>query len=249
MIVTPLARSLWSLEATTANPSDAFVFWLAIAHTLDSIFEKKEKDIGITPKLALHVRAIFNTRYSQFFKHNEVYFVAFCLDPPIRDFFDKRSKGNTDNAMFSIGVALFPVRVDDKERETPVGKETGRRYASLHANLILIIHPQKSGAPGKAIAVGEPNVIKLYSDLHPADSGDILEGRMNALLRAAFSRQKTSRKWIWINKPRPERNDNGDCVELVLYWIMEMICNGVEIERSGGKVIGIKNFRKVPLRK
>ncbi|KAJ6551091.1 hypothetical protein B0H10DRAFT_2126813, partial [Mycena sp. CBHHK59/15] len=168
---------------------------------------------------------------------------------PIRDFFDKRSNGNTDNAMFSIGVALFPVRVDDKERETPVGKETGRRYASLHANLILIIHPQKSGAPGKAITVGEPNVIKLYSHLHPADSGDILEGRMNALLRAAFSRQKTSRKWIWIIKPRPERNDNGDCVELVLYWIMEMICNGVEIERSGGKVIGIKNFRKVPLRK
>ncbi|KAF8175669.1 hypothetical protein K438DRAFT_1770964 [Mycena galopus ATCC 62051] len=42
-IVAPLARSLWSLEATTANPSDASVLWLAITHTLDSIFEKKEK--------------------------------------------------------------------------------------------------------------------------------------------------------------------------------------------------------------
>ncbi|KAJ6602612.1 hypothetical protein DFH09DRAFT_805189, partial [Mycena vulgaris] len=93
MIVAPLARSLWSLEATTANPSDAFVFWLAIAHTLDSIFEKKEKDTGITTKLAAHVRAIFNTRYSQFFNHNEVYFVAFCIDPryPNTEFLRKHS--------------------------------------------------------------------------------------------------------------------------------------------------------------
>ncbi|KAJ7479579.1 ribonuclease H-like domain-containing protein [Mycena latifolia] len=93
MIVAPLARSLWSLEATTANPSDAFVFWLAIAHTLDSIFEKKEKDTGITTKLAAHLRAIFNTRYSQFFNHNEVYFVAFCLDPryPNTEFLRKHS--------------------------------------------------------------------------------------------------------------------------------------------------------------
>ncbi|KAF8142436.1 hypothetical protein K438DRAFT_1946295 [Mycena galopus ATCC 62051] len=81
IIVAPLARSLWSLEATTANPSDAFVFWLAITHTLDSIFEKKEKDTGISPKLAGHVRAIFNTRYLEFFNHNDGYFVAFCLDP------------------------------------------------------------------------------------------------------------------------------------------------------------------------
>jgi hypothetical protein len=80
-IVAPLARSLWSLEATTANPSDAFVFWMAIAHTLDSIFQKKEKNTGINAKLAGRVRAIFNTRYLQFFNHNDVCFVAFCLDP------------------------------------------------------------------------------------------------------------------------------------------------------------------------
>ncbi|KAF8133570.1 hypothetical protein K438DRAFT_1787446 [Mycena galopus ATCC 62051] len=42
-IVAPLVRSPWTLEATTANPSDASVLWLAITHTLDSIFEKKEK--------------------------------------------------------------------------------------------------------------------------------------------------------------------------------------------------------------
>ncbi|KAJ6508735.1 hypothetical protein C8R45DRAFT_1208354, partial [Mycena sanguinolenta] len=93
IIVAPLARSLWSLEATTANPSDAFVFWLAIAHALDSIFEKKEKDTGISPKLAGHVRAIFNTRYLEFFNHNDVYFVAFCLDPryPNMEFLRTRS--------------------------------------------------------------------------------------------------------------------------------------------------------------
>ncbi|KAJ7198848.1 hypothetical protein GGX14DRAFT_573290 [Mycena pura] len=92
-IVAPLARSLWSLEATTANASDAFVFWLAIAHTLNSIFEKKEKDTGISAKLAKRVRAVFNTRYNQFFTHNEVYFVAFCIDPryPNAEFLRDRS--------------------------------------------------------------------------------------------------------------------------------------------------------------
>ncbi|KAJ7668372.1 ribonuclease H-like domain-containing protein [Mycena polygramma] len=92
-IVAPLARSLWSLEATTANPSDAFVFWLAIAHTLDSVFVKNEKDTGISAKLAGHVRAIFNSRYHQFFSHNDVYFVAFCLDPryPNTDFLRERT--------------------------------------------------------------------------------------------------------------------------------------------------------------
>ncbi|KAJ7639585.1 hypothetical protein B0H17DRAFT_1149189 [Mycena rosella] len=61
-IVGPLARSLWSLEVTTANTSDAFVFWLAIANTLDSVSEKKEKDTGIVKRLAGRVRVVFNTR-------------------------------------------------------------------------------------------------------------------------------------------------------------------------------------------
>ncbi|KAJ7711180.1 ribonuclease H-like domain-containing protein [Mycena metata] len=97
-IVAPLARSLWSLEATKANASDAFVFWLAIAHTLDSIFAKKEKDTGIDNKLAAHVRAVFNTRYHQFFSHNDVYFVAFCLDPryPNTEFLRTRSDSGPD---------------------------------------------------------------------------------------------------------------------------------------------------------
>lgn len=87
IIVAPLARSLWSLEATTANASDAFVFWLAIAHALNSVFEKKNTNTGIDKKLAGHVRAIFNERYRQFFDHSDVYFVAFCLDPRLPIFY------------------------------------------------------------------------------------------------------------------------------------------------------------------
>ncbi|KAJ7841629.1 hypothetical protein B0H14DRAFT_2586849 [Mycena olivaceomarginata] len=83
IIVAPLARALWSLEATTDNPSDTFVFWLAITHTLNSIFEKKEKDTGISPKLAVHVRTIFNTRYIEFFSHNDdIQMPNFCAHVP-----------------------------------------------------------------------------------------------------------------------------------------------------------------------
>ncbi|KAK6981126.1 ribonuclease H-like domain-containing protein [Favolaschia claudopus] len=78
MVVESLARSLWSLEGTTANASDAFSFWYSIANSLDSRFQT---DSGISKELAGHVRAIFNKRYHQFFGHSDAYFVAFCLDP------------------------------------------------------------------------------------------------------------------------------------------------------------------------
>ncbi|KAJ6479671.1 ribonuclease H-like domain-containing protein [Mycena sanguinolenta] len=80
-VVAPMARSLWSLEATTANAADALIFWLAIASVLESFFEKPEEKTGLSSQLAQHVRAIFNARYSEFFGHSDVYFVALCLDP------------------------------------------------------------------------------------------------------------------------------------------------------------------------
>ncbi|KAG1891136.1 ribonuclease H-like domain-containing protein [Suillus subluteus] len=68
-IVAPIIRSLWSLEAAHANTSDVFIFWLAIIATLNDLFSKGP-----------NVTAIINKRYCEFFT-NEVYFVAFALDP------------------------------------------------------------------------------------------------------------------------------------------------------------------------
>jgi hypothetical protein len=79
-IVAPIIRSLWSLEAAHANASDVFVFWLAIAATLKDLFSKGFEKTGIQNSLAYKVTAIFNKRYKEFFS-NEVYFVAFMLDP------------------------------------------------------------------------------------------------------------------------------------------------------------------------
>ncbi|KAJ7728047.1 hypothetical protein B0H16DRAFT_1470638 [Mycena metata] len=81
IIVRPLAQTLWSLEATTANPSDAMVFWLAAAHALDSVFAQDPAKTHISAALAGYIRAAFNDRYHQFFSHSDIYFVAFCLDP------------------------------------------------------------------------------------------------------------------------------------------------------------------------
>lgn len=79
-IVAPLIRSLWSLEAAHANASDTFIFWLAIAASLKKLFAKGQAATGIDPQVARQVTAIFNKRYGEFFS-NEVYFVAFTLDP------------------------------------------------------------------------------------------------------------------------------------------------------------------------
>ncbi|KAJ8584996.1 hypothetical protein M405DRAFT_746027, partial [Rhizopogon salebrosus TDB-379] len=79
-IVGPFVRSLWALEASHANASDVFVFWLAIAATLEELFGKGEDESGIPASLVRRITAIFNRRWKEFFT-NDVYFVAFALDP------------------------------------------------------------------------------------------------------------------------------------------------------------------------
>lgn len=79
-LVEPLIRSLWSLEAAHANASDVFVFWLAAAATLDDLFNKNIQETGLPRLLVDQVTEIYNTRYKEFFQ-NEIYFVAFMLDP------------------------------------------------------------------------------------------------------------------------------------------------------------------------
>jgi len=79
-IVAPLIRSLWSLEAAHANASDVFVFWLAAAAALEDLFSKTIHETGIPQELSNQVTAIYNARYEEFFR-NDLYFVAFLLDP------------------------------------------------------------------------------------------------------------------------------------------------------------------------
>jgi len=79
-IVAPIIRALWSLEAAHANASDVFIFWLAIIATLNDLFSKGPNVTGVPVSLAREVTAIINKQYHEFFT-NEVYFVAFTLDP------------------------------------------------------------------------------------------------------------------------------------------------------------------------
>lgn len=79
-IVAPLIRSLWSLEAAHANAADVFIFWLASAATLKDLFDQEFDKTGIPRSLANQVTEIYNKRYEEFFK-NDIYFVAFLLDP------------------------------------------------------------------------------------------------------------------------------------------------------------------------
>ncbi|KAJ2983808.1 hypothetical protein NUW54_g10593 [Trametes sanguinea] len=87
-IVEPLIRSLWALEASTANAADVFIFFTACAASLRDLFAIGSEATGITNSVAKAVTDIFNDRYDQFFFHNEIYFAAFALDPryPISDY-------------------------------------------------------------------------------------------------------------------------------------------------------------------
>ncbi|KAF8817235.1 hypothetical protein BYT27DRAFT_7075277 [Phlegmacium glaucopus] len=79
-VVAPLIRSLWSLEAAHANTADVLIFWLASAATLKDLFDQDVDKTGIPRSLANEVTEIYNKRYEEFFKNN-IYFVAFLLDP------------------------------------------------------------------------------------------------------------------------------------------------------------------------
>ncbi|KAA1478980.1 hypothetical protein DENSPDRAFT_788642, partial [Dentipellis sp. KUC8613] len=79
-IVEPFIRSLWSLESSTANAADVYVFWLAIAAHIRELFNKGEVQTGIPVILAEEVINIFNDRHDEFFE-NDLYFTAFALDP------------------------------------------------------------------------------------------------------------------------------------------------------------------------
>ncbi|KAG2079898.1 ribonuclease H-like domain-containing protein [Suillus cothurnatus] len=95
-IVAPIIRALWSLEAAHANASDVFIFWLAIIATLNDLFSKGPNVTGVPVSLACEVTAIINKQYHEFFT-NEVYFVAFTLDPryPNSDFLKKPTANAT----------------------------------------------------------------------------------------------------------------------------------------------------------
>lgn len=89
-VVNPIIHALWCLEAASANPTNVFIFWHAVAAYLSDLF-LKPTITGIPIKLANKIISVFNKRYQEFFM-NEVYFTAFCLDPctyePFHLYFD-----------------------------------------------------------------------------------------------------------------------------------------------------------------
>ena len=80
-VVAPCICSLWSLEAASANASDVFIFWLAIASVLRNLLSKDVNETGISVELAKEISDVFNSRYQAFFSTSNIYFVAFTLDP------------------------------------------------------------------------------------------------------------------------------------------------------------------------
>lgn len=82
-IVAPLARSLWSLESATANASDVYIFWLAIAATLKDLFITSRDKLSLEEELISSITKIINRRWRAFIdcSPTDIYFTAFYLDP------------------------------------------------------------------------------------------------------------------------------------------------------------------------
>ncbi|EIN08230.1 hypothetical protein PUNSTDRAFT_134619 [Punctularia strigosozonata HHB-11173 SS5] len=107
LIIAPFIRSLWSLEAACATPSNVFIFWNAIGASLHELFSGHVDETGIPESLAQEVTAIFNRRWKEFFS-NGIYFAAALLDPryPINDILIRP-------ATMTSNIILPPSKPDD----------------------------------------------------------------------------------------------------------------------------------------
>lgn len=90
-IIDPLARSLWSLEASKTNPGNVFLFWLAMGVELKSLFAQGKDATGISEALAQKVIGIFNRRYRAIIDETpgDPYFTTFYLNPRKLSIYDE----------------------------------------------------------------------------------------------------------------------------------------------------------------
>ncbi|KAJ7809111.1 hypothetical protein B0H14DRAFT_2867632, partial [Mycena olivaceomarginata] len=115
----------------------------------------------------------------------------------------------------------------------------------FHANFLMVFHAPNgvNPSPGKALVVGDPNVINTVEG--------IPNKRMGALVNHA--RRKLRGSPVFLNRVRPVRNSNGECLQLVLRWILDLILHADEFLKdvkrcSGGKVSSLKGFRNLGMK-
>ncbi|KAJ7301706.1 hypothetical protein DFH08DRAFT_827326 [Mycena albidolilacea] len=115
----------------------------------------------------------------------------------------------------------------------------------FHANFLMVVHAPNgvNPSPGKALVVGDPNVINTVEG--------IPNRRMGALVNHA--RRKLKGSPVFLNRVRPVRNSNGECLQLVLRWILDLILHADEFLKdvkrcSGGKVSSLKGFRNLGMK-
>ncbi|KAJ7310977.1 hypothetical protein DFH08DRAFT_822815 [Mycena albidolilacea] len=115
----------------------------------------------------------------------------------------------------------------------------------FHANFLMVVHAPNgvNPSPGKALVVGDPNVINTVEG--------IPNKRMGALVNHARCKLKGSP--VFLNRVRPVRNSNGECLQLVLRWILDLILHADEFLKdvkrcSGGKVSSLKGFRNLGMK-
>ncbi|KAJ7830238.1 hypothetical protein B0H14DRAFT_2807833 [Mycena olivaceomarginata] len=115
----------------------------------------------------------------------------------------------------------------------------------FHANFLMVVHAPNgvNPSPGKALVVSDPNVINTVEG--------IPNKRMGALVNHA--RRKLKGSPVFLNRVRPVRNSNGECLQLVLRWILDLILHADEFLKdvkrcSGGKVSSLKGFRNLGMK-
>ncbi|KAJ7054910.1 hypothetical protein C8F01DRAFT_1161786 [Mycena amicta] len=121
---------------------------------------------------------------------------------------------------------------------------TKKQIAAMewHANAVVMIdHPEGAG---RDLVVFEPNVTGV--EARENSIRRIFQPWMGGLLVSDEIRPRYAR--LWVNNKRRTRNNEGICLPLVLEWMIEVVTQGLVMQRAAnGDVESIRGFRQVAL--
>ncbi|KAF7296786.1 hypothetical protein MIND_00909600 [Mycena indigotica] len=130
---------------------------------------------------------------------------------------------------FTLGLLFVPPSI--------VAKTTTNWEAEpWHTLIVAVVHdPQRrpgAASPGKHYLICDPT-IKIGDTQGPG-------GLMKTVLK------QLKAKNVWINLPRPIRNDNGLALQSACKWLIELAERGLDTQLDeDGEIIGFRHFRKI----
>ncbi|KAJ7820151.1 hypothetical protein B0H14DRAFT_2834344 [Mycena olivaceomarginata] len=201
------------------------------------VAEKNSYEINFATEIA-HI----NTEIDRLGHHRRRRRPHFVVPSPVMyKNIDEKKPKNRPRPLSMMSFSTVDQLIDFPRQDCPItiglislGAEREFLSNDFHANFLMVVHAPNgiNPSPGKALVVGDPNVINTVEG--------IPNKRMGALVNHA--RRKLKGSPVFLNRVRPVRNSNGECLQLVLRWILDLILHADEFLKDVSSLKGFRNL-------